>query len=178
MRGAPTIFQGEELGLLNGEVAPEDMIDPQGKGGGVNRDLCRTPFHWNDGPNAGFSTGKPWLPVASTYRTLNVEAEDADPRSMLTLYRRLLALRRAHPALHAGSLTLLDSPPDVLAFLREDGGERFVTALNFSAVPQVVALPQWGEGVVVLSTALDRQGGCDLAALELRPNEGVLVRLA
>ena len=178
VRGAPYIFQGEELGLLNGEVAPEDYVDPQGLGGGISRDVCRTPFQWNGEPKAGFTTGRPWLPVASTVETLNVEAESADPRSSLTLYRRLLALRRAHPALHGGAMILVEAPPQVLAFVREEGGERFLTALNFSADPQVVARPELGTGQIILSTTLDRDEPADLGALSLRPNEGMLVRLS
>ena len=177
VRGAPYIWQGEELGLPNGEVAPEDYQDPQGINLGISRDMCRTPFHWNGGPNAGFTTGKPWLPIASTWRTLNVEAEDADPRSSLTLYRRLLALRRAHPALHAGTMTLLETPLPVVAWLREEDDERFLTLLNLSGEAHLVSHPALGEGEIVLSTALDRAGVADLAALTLRPNEGLLVKL-
>lgn len=178
VRGVPYIFQGEELGLLNGEVAPEAYQDPQGINLGISRDMCRTPFHWNAGPYAGFSTVRPWLPIASTHRTLNVEGESADPRSSLTLYRRLLALRHDHPALHAGAMTLLDTPLPVVAFLREAGGERFLTALNLSAGAQTVALPALGRGAIALSTTLDREGTADLASLALRPNEGVLIKLS
>ncbi|HYO89057.1 MAG TPA: alpha-amylase family glycosyl hydrolase, partial [Candidatus Limnocylindrales bacterium] len=177
VRGAPYIYQGEELGLPNGEVAPEDYRDPQGINLGISRDLCRTPFPWDSSPKAGFTTGTPWLPIASTAPVLNVETEDADPRSSLTLHRRLLALRREHAALNAGSLALVDTPKDVAAFVREADGERFLTVLNFSAEAQIVALPSLGRGVIELSTALDREGPADLAALELRSNEGLLIRL-
>ncbi|KAI9029420.1 glycoside hydrolase superfamily [Hyaloraphidium curvatum] len=177
VRGAPYIYQGEELGLPNGEVAPEDYQDPQGINVGISRDLCRTPFQWDGSLNAGFTTGKPWLPVSSTWKTLNVESEDADPKSSLSLYRRLLALRRTHPALHAGSMALVESPPDVLAFVRKEAGERFLVALNFSAGPQALERPELGRGKVLLSTAMDREEATDLGGLALRANEGVLIQL-
>ncbi len=177
VRGAPYIYQGEELGLPNGEVAPEQYQDPQGINLGISRDLCRTPFPWNSTPKAGFTTGTPWLPISSTAPTLNVEAEDNDPQSFLALYRKLLALRREHGALNAGTLALVNSPPDTLAFVREGTGQRFLTALNFSDEHKTVALSDGGQGEIIVSTTLDREELVDLAALALRPNEGVLVRL-
>lgn len=177
VRGAPYIYNGEELGMPNGEVAPEQYQDPQGINVGISRDLCRTPFHWTGDAKAGFTTGTPWLPVGSTAGTLNVETESADPHSFLSLYRALLAVRRAHPALHAGTMTLLDTPETTLAFVREDGGERFLSAINFTGEAQTLALPALGAATVVVSSALDREGPVDLSALALRPNEGLLIWL-
>jgi alpha-glucosidase len=177
VRGAPYIYQGEELGLPNGEVAPEQYRDPQGINLGISRDLCRTPFPWTGAPGAGFTSGTPWLPISSAAVAFNVDTESSDPHSFLELYRRLLALRRAHAALHVGAMTLLESPAGTLAFVRAAQGERFLSALNFTEEAKMLALDEPEAGTVIVSTALDREGPVDLSALLLRPNEGVLVRL-
>jgi len=177
LRGTPFIYQGEELGLRDGPVPPERYQDPQGINTGVSRDPERTPFHWDGGPNAGFTTGEPWLPIAPDYRELNVEAERADLRSMLALYRALIDQRRAHPALTIGDYRALPAPEDCFIYLREHGDERFLIALNFSRATRTASLPEPTAGEIVISTQLDRHGPVLLDALALRPEEGVLVRL-
>ena len=178
LRGTPTIYYGDEIGMHNVDIPPEQFQDPQGKNIGISRDPARTPMQWDASPNAGFSTAAPWLPLADDYQQVNVAAQRDDPRSTLTLYRRLLALRRAEPALSVGAYVPVPSAGDVFCYVREGGGRRFLVALNFGGEPQRVVWDGARGGTVVLSTRLDREGETVGEALELRPDEGVLIQLA
>ena len=133
-------------------------------------------MQWSGEPNAGFTTGKPWLPLGSEYRRVNVAVQREDPRSVLALHKALIKLRRAEPALQLGRLQLLEPAGDVLAdvltYLRED---RFLIALNIGSTPQRIGLPR--AGAIVLSTHLDRAEERVAGTLQLRPDEGVVVRL-
>jgi alpha-glucosidase len=135
LRGSICLYEGEELGLEQAELAYEDLRDPLGIRfwpGNKGRDGCRTPMVWEeDAPNAGFSTGKPWLPVPDGQRARAVDVQDKDVNSVLTHYRAVLGIRRAHPALVRGSIRFLDAEGDVLAFVREGEGERLLCAFNF-----------------------------------------------
>lgn len=141
LAGPVCLYQGEELGLPEADLAFEDLRDPYGirfwpafKG----RDGCRTPMAWvAEAPYAGFSTAKPWLPVPDSHRPLAVDRQVADPASVLTIYRAAIALRRAHPALARGTLDFCDAPDDVLAFVREHGAERMLCLFNFARTEQL-----------------------------------------
>ena len=180
-RGTPILWQGDELGLENGVVPPEKVRDPQEKQepGLVdhNRDIARTPMPWDGSRFAGFSTVEPWLPLTEDHASVNVAAEAADPRSMLALHRRLIALRRAHPALAIGDVAVLSGMDDVLAYLRSHGDDRFVVALNLSNLPRAVALPQAVGGRIVLTSGLDREGEVVGGSLRLGADEGVVIAL-
>lgn len=186
LRGTPFIYQGEELGMENGELLPSQYQDPQGINTGVSRDFERTPFQWSNTPHAGFSTVEPWLPVAPNYPTLNVDSERDDPRSMLTLYHSLISLRRQHPALTIGAYQSVDSPAGTFVYWRtvtDDGGaaRRMLIALNFTGDEQTVMLKgaEKPTGQLVLSTRLDHTGqAVDLSQLHLRPHEGVVIEVA
>ena len=182
LRGTPTCYYGDELAMVDGVIPPEMVHDPQelGKPGlGLGRDPERTPMQWDSSPNAGFTTGRPWLPLPADYPTYNVAVERDDPASMLTLVRQLLALRRASPALSVGRYA--DVPADVPAvfsFLREQEGERMLIALNFSHEPCTVRLSGVSaDAAIALSTVPGRTGPADLAALALAADEGVILRL-
>ncbi|MEX8520533.1 MAG: alpha-glucosidase family protein [Leptothrix sp. (in: b-proteobacteria)] len=149
LRGAVCLYQGEELGLPEAEIAFEDLQDPYGitmwpefKG----RDGCRTPFSWTAvAPDLGFGpatgrAGKPWLPVAESHRALAVDAQEADQTALLHHYRHLLRWRRAQPELMQGSLQLLPPHPQVLAYVREHAGSRLLCAFNLSEQPATLAL--------------------------------------
>jgi alpha-glucosidase len=146
LRGTPIMYYGEEIGMMNNDPKrKEDVQDPQGRRGWPNeigRDGERTPMQWNDGPNAGFSTGKPWLPVAPNYKTHNVATESKDPDSILSLYRKIIALRSSEPALREGKyIELNGGDQNVLAFARQDvGGNSVIVALNMSDSVQNVKL--------------------------------------
>lgn len=183
LRGTPTLYYGDELGMTNVVIPPERIQDPQEKnvpGLGLGRDPARTPMQWNANPNAGFSPPDvdPWLPVSPDYPQVNVAVEREDPTSMLTLTRELLHLRRIKPALHGGTYRSLASDSEnCFVYLRQCDDERLVIALNFSEEPQVVRIAEPGKGHILLSTALNRTGPTDLTALELTGHEGCIIEL-
>jgi alpha-glucosidase len=178
LRGTPFVYQGEELGLPDAEIPPERVVDVDG------RDPERAPIPWRPpsvaGPGAGFSTGEPWLPPVADAERLCVERQAADPRSTLSLVRRLGGLRRRTPALQTGAQRALDPGPDVLAWLREDQGDLLLVAVNFADGAAPLGLPAElrRAGTLLLSTDPDRpEGALDLAGFALRPSEAMLVRL-
>ena len=181
LRGTPTCYYGDELGMQNVAIPPALMHDPPGKQDPQHsRDPQRTPMQWDTSPNAGFCPPEvqPWLPVASDYHTYNVAVEQQETHSFLTLVRALLTLRRSSPALSVGSQRSLDQPnPACFVYLRQHGRQRYVVALNFSAHEQVVSLPEQGQGRLLLSTHLDHEGPMALGEMHLRGNEGLLIEV-
>jgi len=180
LRGTPTLYYGDEIGMTDVSIPPEQQQDPWGLHvPGLGRDPCRTPMQWNAGPNAGFGapdTPSLWLPLSPDYQQVNVQRQLADPTSILNLYRRLLTYRQATPALQWGSYQALDGVPEgCYAFVRQSPADdqRVLIALNFSDQEQRVTLPHWGQGKIVLSTHLDREEVIDLSRLVLRDHEGV-----
>jgi alpha-glucosidase len=145
LRGSICLYQGEELGLTEAELTFEDLRDPYGIRfwpGFKGRDGCRTPMVWEAASeNAGFSTGKPWLPVPPEHRARAVDVQDGISGSILSRYRAVLALRREQPALVSGSIRFLDAEGDVLAFLRERDGEKLLCLFNFAREDAVWPLP-------------------------------------
>ena len=144
LRGSVCIYQGEELGLNEADIAFEDLQDPYGvrfwpefKG----RDGCRTPMVWDrSAPNGGFSTAKPWLPVPSEHLTMAVSEQQGDKTSLLEHYRRFLAFRRAHPALCKGEIEFLAAEGDAIAFVRREGNEQIACAFNLGSKPATIGL--------------------------------------
>ena len=114
LRGTPTLYYGDEIGMRDGIIAPEEAQDPQGKNVGLSRDPQRTPMQWSPAPGGGFSTGKPWLPLSLEHARCNVELQREDRQSMLGLYRRLIELRRSSPALSVGTYTPVAGEGDLL----------------------------------------------------------------
>jgi alpha-glucosidase len=157
-RGTPQMYYGEELGMRTTDPKRiEDVHDPIGKLGWPKekgRDGERTPMQWNASPNAGFTTGKPWLPVPESSPTYNVSVESANPDSIYQVYKHLLALRKSDVALRDGDYESLDVKDDhVFAFQRrvhsgtED--ESVIVALNMSAQPRTIAVETNGAGEVL-----------------------------
>jgi alpha-glucosidase len=145
LRGNAFLYQGEELGLPQADVPFERLRDPEAIANWPQtqgRDGARTPMPWRPGaPNAGFSTGEPWLPLDPRHPPLAVEAQEGDPDSTLNLTRRLIAVRKAHPALRNGGYRPLEAPPGVLAFERGEGPERLLCVFNLGEEPADWALP-------------------------------------
>jgi alpha-glucosidase len=182
LRGTPTLYYGDEVGIGHVDIPPACVQDPRElrePGLGLGRDPARTPMPWDESPNGGFTTGTPWLPLNGDCAVRNVARLAQTPDSMLALYRRLLALRRAHPALAIGDFTLeggLDAAPDVLAYERRYGDERLLIALNLGSSPQVLELPAWAhEARRLLSTASTRDDSTAGERIVLRPDEGVVL---
>ena len=182
LRGTPTCYYGDEIGMHDVQIPPERVQDPQGiHDPALNRDLSRTPMQWDASPNAGFcpENVKPWLPIADNYKAVNVEAQQNDPYSALSLFRRLIELRRELPTLTIGSYQPLDTGnASVHAYLREYEGQRVLVALNFGSEAQTLDLSKAGDRDEMLcSTHLDRTGELDLKELSLRSGEGLLLSL-
>ena len=181
LRGTPTLYYGDELGMHDVPIAPELVRDPFEKnvpGLGLGRDPERTPMQWTPGPNAGFSTATPWLPVAADADTVNVLTERADPASLLSFYRAVLRLRKREEALSVGSFELLEGPPNVLCFQREHDGRSFVVFLNFSTEERLLPPAQFNAPRLVLSTDPDRKRGICEASITLSGNEGLVLAVS
>ena len=191
------MYYGDELGMVNAVIPADRVRDPLEKRipeMGLGRDPCRTPMQWDESPHAGFSTAEPWLPISDDYSEVNVAAETADAGSLLTLYRRLLELRRVHAALTVGDYEPVAMTGDLVAYIRRtpgqgrdarrsDGqpviGEAFLVALNLGAGPYELSLASLGlRGRVTMSTHLDRTDDANTQSVALRANEGVIVQLA
>jgi len=153
-RATSLMYYGQEIGMhTTTPTHREDVKDPIGITGwpkDKGRDGERTPMQWTPGPQAGFSTNPhTWLPIPPSYKTINVAVESKDPNSQLNWFKQLIALRRDIPALHSGSMTMLDTTnPDVLSYVRStDSGPAVVVVMNFTAAPKTITLNLAGSGV-------------------------------
>jgi alpha-glucosidase len=178
LRGTPTLYYGDEIGMGDVEIPPESLRDPWERnvpGLGLGRDPCRSPMCWSAEGRGGFTSGVPWLPVGEQCKWANVAHERKDPGSFLSLYRSLIALRRGEPALSLGSYRERWSDSQSLLYERAAGARRLLVALNFGPTPY--ALPAVGPIRILLSThAASRvQGG--LAAVTLGAHEGIVAEL-
>jgi len=146
LRGSVCLYQGEELGLPEADIAFDDLQDPYGrefwpeyKG----RDGCRTPMVWEaDSLNGGFSSARPWLPISSEHLALAVDAQEHAPEAIVHHYRRAIAFRRAHAALRRGTLEGLRTDGEVLSFHRHEGDEHLFCAFNLSDDPGEFTMPE------------------------------------
>ena len=179
LRGSVCIYQGEELGLPEAEVAFEDLQDPYGiefwpefKG----RDGCRTPMVWtNDNTYGGFSETRPWLPVSLEHGALAVAEQEANPDALLHHYRRVIALRRAHAALSRGSHDAVAASGTVVSFTRSAEGEDIFCAFNLSDQDAEITLPAgaWDQLGAEIGTAT-----ISGARVKLAPWQACLARRA
>lgn len=133
LRGTPFLYMGEELGLDDAEIAPDQQVDPGG------RDGCRAPIPWSAAFPHGWDGAEPWLPFPPDPAPRSAAAQQGDPRSMLSLYQRLLRARQASPALRTGSFRWLDAPEGVLAWERAHGDDRRAVVVAFGPDPVAVA---------------------------------------
>jgi len=187
LRGTPFIYYGEEIGMKDPKLPKRYLKDPVGirwypfyRG----RDGARTPMQWSGEAGGGFSDGVPWLPVGPELERHNVAAQESDPASLLSLYKRLIRLRKSSPALQEGSfraLTNAADPKKVFAYIREADGEKLAVALNFSKRPRPLnPAGECSSYALLLSTDCQRDavGAIHEAPLHLAPGEGVLLRLS
>lgn len=189
LRGTPTVYFGDEIGMENVPIPPELVRDPPAVlqpeiAHIVGRDPQRTPMLWDASPNAGFSPAgvTPWLPVAEDYVTRNVAMQEADPNSILSLFRALTWLHRTEPALHLGSFRLISTGNDsnVLGYMREyPGADSFLILLNFTDQTQWARVSQVAPaGELILCTDLNKSREIEfMGAVDIGPSEGWLVRL-
>ncbi len=182
LRGTPTMYYGDEIGLVNGNIPPEKYQDPQAlnePGVARSRDPERTPMQWDDSPYAGFSTVEPWLPVNKNYMTCNVATQREEPDSFLQMVKELIAIRTSCVALHHGRYVFVPAGiGDVMTYLRIQGAVKLCIALNFSDEEKSLNFSFVGErGCVMMSTEMDRHGDVALEKLKLRPHEGVIIQV-
>jgi alpha-glucosidase len=177
LRGSVCLYQGEELGLPEAEIAYEDLRDPYGiefwpefKG----RDGARTPMVWSGSePHAGFSVAWPWLPIPQSHLALAVDRAEAEPASLLQHYRRVIYLRHAHGALARGLMTQVAVEGSVLQFIRDDGHETLLCVFNLAESKAQVALPTCGWEPVA---GLDETAEIESAALVMEPWSAVILK--
>jgi len=188
LRGAPVIYYGDEIGMVDGRIPPHLQRDPWPKSSGLpqhSRDPARTPMQWEAGPGAGFTPVETnsgavitWLPIHSDHRQVNVRAQQQEPRSLLNLYRKLLRLRRSSAALRAGSYRpAYEAPRDTYVYYRTLGEQSFLVALNFGADDLGLTLADQRPGRVLISSWLDREEQVLLGNFHLRAHEGIIVQL-
>jgi alpha-glucosidase len=136
--GTITLYYGEEIGMTNVPIPPDlvqDSAEKKEPGIGLGRDPERTPIPWDSSPLAGFTTGRPWLPLGEDHASLNVANLDQDPESILHFYVSLIALRRSHPVLVTGELHSVAAANNVLRYERLGEGERLLILLNLGDAP-------------------------------------------
>ena len=180
LRGTPTLYYGDEIGMTEAEIPADRQLDParfEGPNPG-GRDSQRTPMRWDSSANAGFTTGDPWLPLGDDLDRVNVAAQTHDRQSLLSLYRRLLALRRSEPALQVGRWAEVRAEDELIAYERVAGQRRLVIALNFGDAPQEVSLDLWSVGRVLISTDHVRDGAPVPFPLMLGANEGIVLEVS
>lgn len=197
-RGTPYVYQGDELGVTNagftsldqyrdiecinwaaaererGHLTEQQILAGLAEG---SRDNARTPMQWTDGPQAGFTTGEPWIEVNPNHAEINAAAATADPESLFHAYRRLIALRHEDPVVRQGDFDLLlPEDPHVYAFTRTLGSEQLLVLGNFSGDDQVAEVdPEWSGAELVIGNypapTLGKGG-----RVALRPWEAVVLR--
>jgi alpha-glucosidase len=144
LRGSVCIYQGEELGLPEAELKFNQLRDPYGIAFWPNfkgRDGCRTPMPWTNGNGAGFSSGKPWLPIPDDHRALAVSHQEADPGSVLHGFRAFMQWRKSHPELRAGDIRFIDAPEPLLLFMRSHARGSLLVAINLGVEPVSLSIP-------------------------------------
>lgn len=194
-RGIPFFYNGEEIGMRQAKLAPQDSFDPVSfpfkkfpdplfhwintqTRGGVNRDECRTPMQWDNTPHAGFTHKKktPWLPVNADFPGINVKSQQSDPDSIYNLHKKLLELRKGCEALKKGAIEFVEpgSLPNknILAFIRSVANEELLVLLNFNHKKSI--LPQdWSQLKILFRT----QKTTPENSGEILPWEGILLKL-
>jgi alpha-glucosidase len=182
LRGTPTIYYGDEIGMQQVAIAPDQIRDPFEKnvpGQGLGRDGCRTPMQWDGSHHAGFSDADPWLPLPARSSGDNLEDQRQDSASTYQLYCQLIALRRTQPGLLSGAYRPVVASGDLLMYLREAPGDRILVVLNLGSEPTSVSCKSGPiVGRLLLSSHLDRAGEVVLGSFDLRGNEGAVVELS
>jgi alpha-glucosidase len=182
LRGTPTLYYGDEIGMPQVAVPGDRVQDPFERnvpGYGLGRDGARTPMQWDATAWAGFSGVEPWLPLSQDWHSRNVVNMSGDATSIYSLYRRLIAMRRAKPSLNRGTYQPIVASGDLLLFVRSCANERVLVALNFGGEPIQVEFPS-GEiaGKVLVSCWGDRDGEGVDGSVALRGDDGVVVELS
>ena len=172
-------YYGDELGLSDVMIKSSQVRDPRElrePGLALGRDPVRTPMPWDDSENAGFTTTKPWLPLNADWPTRNVARMTEESQSILTLYRRLLALRRDCLALSIGDFVLLNVEDEILVYERRHAADRLIVALNLGGRPHQLQLPDWARGCQLLLSTVEDVTLVEGGPVLLRSNEAVILK--
>jgi len=181
--GVPFVYYGDEIGMENGTIPPNAIKDVLAKmfpGLNKGRDLERTPMQWDESENAGFTDGKPWLPVAHNYKTINVSNQEKDENSTLSLYKALIRLRKNSETLKIGKyVPRKSSSPAIFSFERHHNGERLLVLVNFSEnIEREIIHPSKGrESKIIFSTNTRKPAHNSSKIVELLPNEACVICL-
>ncbi|MEG3125445.1 alpha-amylase family glycosyl hydrolase [Sphingomonas sp. GB1N7] len=155
LRGNIFLYQGEELGLTQVDIAFEDLLDPEAIANWpmtLSRDGARTPMPWiATAPDHGFGSTAPWLPFGGDHGALAVDRQEADAESLLHFTRHLIATRNAHPALRYGDIRVVHSDDALLAFEREADGERLLCVFNLGEIAREWPATVARDGIALLS---------------------------
>jgi alpha-glucosidase len=180
LRGTPILYYGDELGLQDIAIPPDQLRDPFGlnmPGMNQGRDPERCPMPWDETSKGGFTSGDPWLPIGTNGRGSSVKAQRDDERSMLSMTRELLLLRRSVPALMRGSWSPLPIEGEALAYLRSLGKTRFAVLLNLDDKPLLLRIAEITSGQVLFSTHKSDTHRPIRQNVELAANEGVIIAI-
>ena len=181
LRGTPTLYYGDEIGMENVNIAPEQVQDPQEKnipGKRLGRDPERTPMQWDDSENAGFTEDEPWLPLMDNYKEVNVKKQLQSPDSMLSFQKRLIALRAKEPALHIGDYESVPSGGNLLSYKRKYSGREFLIVLNLGSSEEKFAPEKraW-RGDIILATDPSLDGENVEQHISIKGNMGLVIAL-
>lgn len=182
LRGTPTIYYGDEIGMSDVAIPFEEVVDPQGLNmpdKNLSRDPARTPMQWDGTDNAGFTEGKPWLRLHKSYRRQNIQAEEPNPYSFLSLYKKLIVLRQQEPALYAGTYVAVYSDNQLLVYTRQkEGSSSFLIVLNLTHKPAYFTPAAYAfAGNIVVASSPELEGNRTEGKLSLEGDEGVVIRL-
>ncbi|WP_343670224.1 alpha-amylase family glycosyl hydrolase [Chitinophaga sp.] len=182
LRGTPTIYYGDEIAMRNVAIPFNEVVDPQGLNmpdKNLSRDPSRTPMQWDNSVHAGFTEGKPWLRLSKIFHRDNVEMQQQDIYSMLTLYKRLITLRTNEPALAAGRYVPVFADNQMLAYIREtENADCFLIVLNLTHLPCYFRPPNFSfSGSVEIATIPESEGMHLSDTISLDGDEGLIIRL-
>ncbi|QFT11721.1 alpha-glucosidase [Vibrio sp. THAF190c] len=199
LKGTPYIYQGEEIGMTNVafdtleqykdiethnfyKVKTEAGVTHEHMMGAIHensRDNARTPMHWDNKPNGGFTEGTPWIELNPNFPEINVESALSDPNSIFFHYQKLIELRKAHPAIVYGSFTpVFEEHDQVFAYVRELDGEKLFVVCNFSNDNLTLDMPEQYQTQTLDCLINNYQTITELPAkLELAPYESFAIKL-
>jgi alpha-glucosidase len=181
LRGTPTIYYGEEIGMQDVHIPPDMIKDPQEKNipaKGLGRDPERTPMQWNSTKHSGFSEKEPWLPLMENFKKINVEQQKEKKDSMLNFYNRIIALRQKEPAFQIGRYEPILSGKNLLAYKRVYMEKQFLVVLNLGNSEENLELKNKKiRSKILISTNLEREGEKIESKFSLAANEGFIAEI-
>ncbi len=183
LRGTPTMYYGDEIGMEDVEISKEQVQDPQEKnipGKGLGRDPERTPMQWDDSTNAGFSNAEPWLPLMKNFKEVNVKKQQEREDSILNYYRHLIKLRQSEDVLQIGDHLPVYTEGNLLAYIRSIDGRKILIVLNLGTNEETFEPDMDGkvlQGEVIMTTSGPEKGRNVDKKITLKPNEGLIIKL-